>query len=94
MSQGQLVIALLSLLVLGLGAIALMASIYARQAAEADDRAPAGPSELDQIALARRRREFMKRYPAWASRDFQNDRNSPWFTDPEFGELPKTYAQR
>ncbi len=86
MSQGQLVIALLSLVVLGLGAIAVMVSVYARRAATLDDRSQSSDHEIDRVDLAHRRREFMKRYPAWVGRDFQHDRTSPWHTDPEFSE--------
>jgi hypothetical protein len=84
MSQSQLVVALLSLLVLGLGAIAATVYFYARHESAGNDAGDRQNPEIDGIDLAHRRRDFMKRYPAWAGRDFQNDRNSPWYTDPEF----------
>jgi hypothetical protein len=86
MSQTQLVLILLSLLVLGLGAIALIVSLYSRKETEAGPNAASGINDMDRVDLARRRREFLRRYPAWATRDFQHDRTSPWHTDPEFRE--------
>ncbi len=86
MSQTFLLIALLSLAGLSLGAIALMAHFSAGRDSESATNA-GDPQVVDQITLARQRRTFLRRYPEWASKDFQNDRSSPWFTDPEFSRL-------
>jgi hypothetical protein len=85
MEQGQLILALLVLLVLGVGAIALMAVINAKNATN-EEMAPSNKKSLvtDPILLAHLRKDFMNRYPNWASRDCQNDPSSPWFSDPDF----------
>jgi len=87
MEQGQLVIALLGLLVLGIGAVAMVAMMGAKSQITVDVEDDARlRAEMDQLTLARRRRHFRERYPDWAGRDFESDLSSPWYSDPEFAD--------
>jgi len=86
MTQGLLIVILLALVVTGVGAIALIALVNTRADAGSSRGAGKRTNPEDALGLANKRREFMRRYPKWAGRDFQNDATSPWHTDPDFAD--------
>jgi hypothetical protein len=85
MSQGGLILALLALLALSVGAIALLAFLSARgqdfDEGQTERRNQVG---IDEAIELHRQRMFLRRHPEWADRDFRADRSSPWYTDEEF----------
>jgi hypothetical protein len=85
MSQGALILALLALLALSVGAIALLAFLSARgqdiEEAQTERRNQVG---IDEALELHRQRMFLRRHPEWEGRDFRADRSSPWYTDEEF----------
>jgi hypothetical protein len=86
MSQGVLILALLALLALSVGAIALIAYLSARNQdmeVQVDGRSGIG---LDEALELHRQRMFLRRHPEWEGRDFRADRSSPWYTETESGE--------
>ena len=87
MSQAALIVALLALLALGVGAIALLAFVNARNL-EGDGRRGFARAEIevDEAMELHRQHMFLKRHPEWEGRDFRGDRSSPWYTDPEFSD--------
>lgn len=85
MDQGQLVLALLGLLAVGIGAVAMVAMMGSKSQAVVDVEDDARlRKEMEQLTLARRRRHFRERYPDWAEKDYESDPSSPWYSDPEF----------
>jgi len=83
-TQGTLIAALITFAFLGVGAIALIALLGARNSR--DDRPVAQDSALDAIEKAidvHKEHVFLQRHPEWAGRDFRSDRNSPWYTEAE-----------
>ncbi len=84
MGQGTLIVATLVLAALGVGGIALLAYLSARnQETEDPGVAPTGILKVDDAMELHRRRMFLRSHPEWEDRDFVGDRTSPWHTDPE-----------
>lgn len=89
MSQTALIFTLLGLVVLGVGAIALLAAYAARQQESEGSASPSHGSgiNVDEAVEIHRRHVFLRRHPEWQDRDFIADQTSPWYTDPEFAPL-------
>lgn len=86
MTQYALIIATFGLVVLGVGAIALLAVFTARN--QDREGSPSAATELpvDEAMELYHQHVFLKRHPEWEGRDFRGDHSSPWYTDPEFSE--------
>ncbi len=88
MSQGGLIIALLTMLALSIGVIALLAYLSSVRTREVGARGadPRSRVDIDEALELHRQRMFLRRHPDWEGRDFRADRSSPWYTDPDFAE--------
>lgn len=83
-SQASVVIALITFALLGVGTIALIAYLGARNSNEDAAEAEANPMDAVERALQLHREHmFLQKHPEWSGRDFRGDPSSPWHTDSE-----------
>jgi hypothetical protein len=83
-TQASLVVALIVFAVLGVGTIALVAYLGARNAQdeETDPRPQLSPLDALENALqVHREHLFLQKHPEWTGRDFRGDLTSPWHTE-------------
>ncbi|WP_025226373.1 hypothetical protein [Fimbriimonas ginsengisoli] len=82
-TQAVVVSALIIFAILGVGTIALIAYLGARNSSDDLTMAPE-TSPLDAVEKAlmvHREHIFLQRHPEWSGRDFRSDKSSPWHTE-------------
>jgi hypothetical protein len=92
--QFALIIALLALLALGVGAIALLAVVTAKTQERKGPAPTTTELPVDEAMELYHQHRFLRRHPEWEGRDYRADRSSPWYTDPEFNSNQGTLSKR
>lgn len=88
-SQATVVIVLITFALLGVGTIALIALLGARNAQEESSLAETNPLDAVEKALQLHREHmFLQKHPEWSGRDFRNDPSSPWHSEAGAWQTP------